>query len=184
MHVTCTLPKPGASSLCTLQIVAESAIFGRWLWAHTAGELGMYDPWVRKISREGNSNLLQYSCLKNSIDRGAWQATVYRVAELDTTNWLTLSLFKNPFKLVQNSVKQCGKGYACFHTQIDMEQSGGRKSFQLPLYFILFQWKFPSEKVIWKTIVRKNRHRDELSHLRDSLCALNESISIDSLQGT
>ena len=48
MHVTCTLPKPGASSLCTLQIVAESAIFGRWLWAHTAGELGMYDPWVRK----------------------------------------------------------------------------------------------------------------------------------------
>ena len=35
---------------------------------------------------EGNGNLLQYSCLENAMDRGAWQATVHRVAkELDTT---------------------------------------------------------------------------------------------------
>ena len=26
---------------------------------------------------EGNGNPLQYSCLENSMDRGAWQATVY-----------------------------------------------------------------------------------------------------------
>ena len=33
---------------------------------------------------EGNGNPLQYSCLENSIDRGAWWATVYRVTkELD-----------------------------------------------------------------------------------------------------
>ena len=32
---------------------------------------------------EGNSNLLQYSCLGNPMDRGG--ATVYRVAKLDTT---------------------------------------------------------------------------------------------------
>ena len=30
----------------------------------------------------GNGNLLQYSCLENSIDRGAWRDTVYGVAEL------------------------------------------------------------------------------------------------------
>ena len=29
---------------------------------------------------EGNGNPLQYSCLENSIDRGAWQATVHGVA--------------------------------------------------------------------------------------------------------
>ena len=29
----------------------------------------------------GNGNLLQYSCLKNSMDRGAWQATVHGVAK-------------------------------------------------------------------------------------------------------
>ena len=30
---------------------------------------------------EGNSNPLQYSCLENSMARGAWQATVYGVAK-------------------------------------------------------------------------------------------------------
>ena len=28
---------------------------------------------------EGNSNPLQYSCLRNPMDRGAWKATVHRV---------------------------------------------------------------------------------------------------------
>ena len=31
--------------------------------------------------REGNGNLLQYSCLGNPIDRGAWQATVHGAAK-------------------------------------------------------------------------------------------------------
>ena len=30
----------------------------------------------------GNGNLLQYSCLKNPMDRRAWQAKVHRVAEM------------------------------------------------------------------------------------------------------
>ena len=30
---------------------------------------------------EGNGNPLQYSCLENSTDRGAWQATVHGVTE-------------------------------------------------------------------------------------------------------
>ena len=34
----------------------------------------------------GNGNSLQYSCLENSMDRGAWRATVHGVTkELDTT---------------------------------------------------------------------------------------------------
>ena len=32
---------------------------------------------------KGNSNSLHYSCLENSMDRGAWQATVHWVAK----NW-------------------------------------------------------------------------------------------------
>ena len=39
---------------------------------------------------EGNGNPLQYSCVENSMDRGAWRATDYRVAKSWT--WLTLSL--------------------------------------------------------------------------------------------
>jgi len=32
----------------------------------------------------GNGNPLQYSCLENSMDRGAWQATVHGVAKSPT----------------------------------------------------------------------------------------------------
>ena len=40
---------------------------------------------------EGNGHPLQYSGLENSVDRGAWQATVHRVAkELDKTERLSL----------------------------------------------------------------------------------------------
>ena len=35
--------------------------------------------------RGGHGNPLQYSCLENSIDRGAWWTTVHSVAELDMT---------------------------------------------------------------------------------------------------
>ena len=32
----------------------------------------------------GHGNPLQYSCLKTPMDRGAWQATVHRVAKSQT----------------------------------------------------------------------------------------------------
>ena len=49
-----------------------------------AGDLGLILGSGRSPG-EGNGNKLQYSCLKNPMDRGAWRATVHRVAELDTT---------------------------------------------------------------------------------------------------
>ena len=32
----------------------------------------------------GHGNPLQYSCLENPMDRGAWQATVHRIAKNQT----------------------------------------------------------------------------------------------------
>ena len=50
-----------------------------------AGDVGSIPGWGRSPG-EGNGNPLQYSCLENPMDRGAWQATVIRVAkELDTS---------------------------------------------------------------------------------------------------
>ena len=49
------------------------------------GDTGLI-PGLGRSPGEGNSNLLQYSCLENPMGRGAWQATVHGVAkELDTT---------------------------------------------------------------------------------------------------
>ena len=42
-------------------------------------------PGSGKSPGEGNGNPLHYSCLENSTDRRAWQATVRGVAESDTT---------------------------------------------------------------------------------------------------
>ena len=36
-------------------------------------------PGSRRSPGEGNGNPLQYSCLENSTDRGAWQAIVHTV---------------------------------------------------------------------------------------------------------
>ena len=45
--------------------------------------------------REGSGNLLQYSCLENPTDRGAWQATVHEVAK----RWTPLSLWPRTMRL-------------------------------------------------------------------------------------
>ena len=42
-------------------------------------------PGLERSPGEGNGNSLQYAGLENSMDRGAWQATVLETAELDTT---------------------------------------------------------------------------------------------------
>ena len=52
--------------------------------ACNAGDPGTI-PGSGRSPGEGNGNPLQYSCLENSMDRGAWQAIVLGVAELDTT---------------------------------------------------------------------------------------------------
>ena len=44
-------------------------------------------------SREGNGNPLQYSCLENPMDRGAWWAAVHGVAK----SWTQLSDFTFTF---------------------------------------------------------------------------------------
>ena len=38
-------------------------------------------PGLERFPEVGNGNPLQYSCLENSMDRGAWQATVNGVAK-------------------------------------------------------------------------------------------------------
>ena len=53
--------------------------------ACNTGDLGSI-PELGRSPAAGNGNPLQYSCLEDSMDRGAWQAMVHRVnKELDMT---------------------------------------------------------------------------------------------------
>ena len=51
--------------------------------AYTAGDLGS-TPGLGRSSGEGNGNTLQYSCLENPMDGGAWYAIVQEVAKSPT----------------------------------------------------------------------------------------------------
>ena len=57
------------------------------------GDLGLI-PGLGRSPGEGNSFPLQYSCLENSMDRAAWQATVHEAAK----SWTQLSNFKEKKK--------------------------------------------------------------------------------------
>ena len=48
-----------------------------------AGDEGSI-PGSGRSPEEGNGNSLQYSCLENSMDRGAWRATVHGAAQSRT----------------------------------------------------------------------------------------------------
>ena len=72
--------------------------------ACNAGDLGSI-PGLGKSPGEGHGNPLQYSCLENSTDRGAWRATVHATAKSLTQLsviswnlmlWFNLSLFLWP----------------------------------------------------------------------------------------
>jgi len=39
------------------------------------------DTWVRSLGWEGNGNPLQYPCLENLMDRGAWWAAAHGVTK-------------------------------------------------------------------------------------------------------
>ena len=47
------------------------------------GDLGLI-PELERSPGEGNGNPLQYSCLENPMDRGAWQATVHGITKSQT----------------------------------------------------------------------------------------------------
>ena len=52
-------------------------------------EAGLSPEWGRSLG-EGTGNPLQYSCLENHMDRGAWRATVHGVSKgLDMTHAIT-----------------------------------------------------------------------------------------------
>ena len=51
--------------------------------ASSAGDLSLI-PGLGGSSGEGNGNPLQYACLENLMDRGAWRATVQAVSKSQT----------------------------------------------------------------------------------------------------
>ena len=76
----------------------QGVLVGYSLWGHKRVKYSRckrrrFDPWVRKIPLSRKWQSLQYSCLENSMNRGAWQATVHGVEKSQTwlSNWTELN---------------------------------------------------------------------------------------------
>ena len=64
--------------------------------ACNVGDLGLI-PGLGRSPGEGNGNPLQYSCMENPMDGGAWGATVHGVAK----SWTQLSNFTSLTQLIR-----------------------------------------------------------------------------------
>ena len=70
--------------------------------AYNAGDLGSI-PELGRSPGEGNGNPLQYSCLENFMDRGAWRATWSR-KELDVTEHMHTLTHTDIYILISRTV--------------------------------------------------------------------------------
>ena len=82
--------------------------------------------WSGKAPGAGNGNSLQYSCLENSMDRGAWRATVYGVTKsqirLSDSAWLAKLSQGNCIPRIQLCVwkKNAFLGFSCLTFHFDV----------------------------------------------------------------
>ena len=114
-----------------------SCIAGRFftIWATRealakAGDEGS-NPWVRR-SLERNGNPLQFFCLENPMDRGAWWAAVHRASKSHT--WLSrLSMHALP------SEKRSPENLRIIRLQIFLERGGFYRNF-----ILCSTWRWPS----------------------------------------
>ena len=73
----CSLPGSSVHGIFQARVLEWGAI----AFSGKAGDPGSI-PALGRSPGEGNGNPLQYSCLENPMDRGAWRATVHGVARV------------------------------------------------------------------------------------------------------
>ena len=77
--------------------------------ACNVGDLGLI-PGSGSSPGEGNGNPLQYSCLENPMNRGAWWATVHRVAKSQTRLSEQLKVKVSLPMVKKFGLNQCSRG--------------------------------------------------------------------------
>ena len=72
-------------------------------------------PRLGRSPGEGYGNSLQYSCLENHMDRGAWQATVHGVAK----HWTQLKCLSTTLKVPFREGNGTPLQYSCLESPMD-----------------------------------------------------------------
>ena len=89
---------PSLSLLFRIHCVQAHRVLGQGLSGKEstcqAGDSGSI-PGSGRSPGEGNGSPLQYSCLRNPMDRGAWRATVHRISKSWGTNNVIIKVTHN-----------------------------------------------------------------------------------------
>ena len=87
----------------------------------------MQETWIQSLVQEDslgeeNGNPLQYSCLKNSMDRGAWRAIVHGVAKCRTQlcTHIQSKFIKQNYLIALKDIQMCYK-HMCTHASISAQ---------------------------------------------------------------
>ena len=107
--------------------------------AYHAGDLCLI-PGSGRSPGEGSGYPLQYSCLENSMDRGAWQATVHGITKTQT--WLSevAQMVKNPPAKWETWVPSQG-------WEDPMEEN-------MAAHTSILAWRIPMDRGSWRAIDR------------------------------
>ena len=93
--------------------------------AEDAGDLGSIPGWGR-FPGGGHDNPLQYSCLENPMDRGAWWALVHRVAQSQTRlKQLNTNIFNGFPSGSEGKESACNAGDLGLIPQLGRSPGGG-----------------------------------------------------------
>ena len=111
--------------------------------AGATGDAGLI-PELRRSPEEGNGNPLQYSCLENPTDRGAWQVTVHGIAKSRTQlNRLSLSHHKAAFGRGFYIRGSAGKESACNMGDLSSIPGLGRSPGEGNSHSSILAWEIP-----------------------------------------
>ena len=89
VHIYPLLPGPPSSCIPSIMVTTEPRAEFPVLWIRFL--LAVYLTHNSVLGGEGNGNPLQYSCLENPMDRGAWWTSVHGVTQSRTRlKWLSM----------------------------------------------------------------------------------------------